>query len=82
MKCLEDLNSCRYFQDLAHSAAVVKAILSITQSASRAAATVSKAVEEWRIHAHVWKADQEAVLAALKVSLTRFVLKQMSNGHC
>jgi len=46
---------------------VVKAILGITQSATRTAAALTNAMEGWKALSHIWKADREATIAKLQV---------------
>ena len=59
---------------------MVKAILGITQSASRVAAAVSKAIDRWKVHSHVWKADKDVVIDNLQVLLLLSDLKRHNSG--
>ena len=73
--------SCRYFTDVSHLPAVSAAIQQMNQSTGRIAAAVTKALEGWRVHSHVWKANKDALIAKLQVGLpTIFIGTAINSG--
>ena len=69
--------SCRYFTDVSHLPAVSAAIQQMNQSTGRIAAAVTKALEGWRVHSHIWKANKDALITKLQVGLlTIFIQEQ------